>query len=79
MRVVLQKRQPHRFLTQFLALKGFPHLTDWPGEAVANVRDTKAEAFRAALGVPFLQVIESWFASITMFPLNILLQIGVKN
>ena len=79
MRAVLQKSQPHHFLTQLLALKRCPHLTDGPGEAVADVRDTEAEAFRAALGVPFLQVIESRFASITMFPLNILLQIGVKN
>lgn len=49
------------------------HLADRPREAVADIGDAKAEALGAALGVSLVQVIESWFAAIAVFPFNVFL------
>lgn len=66
-------------LIKFWLKEKGPHLTDGPRKAVADIRDAEAEALRAALGVSFLQIIKSWLAAITVFPLNIFLQVRVKD
>jgi hypothetical protein len=55
------------------------HLTDGPRKAVTDIRDAEAEALRTALGISFLQVIESWLTAITVFPLDIVLQVIIKH
>lgn len=57
---------------------GASHLPNRPREAVADVGDAEAEALGAALRVSLLQVVESRFAAVAVFPFDIVLQVREK-